>query len=58
LFNAILVLEKMYSKWDKLHETSDMKPFRAALDAALAKVNEYYEKKKHSSFLSVSFIMI
>lgn len=38
----------MYSKWDKLRGTSDTKPFRAALDAALAKVNEYYVKTAES----------
>jgi hypothetical protein len=38
----------MYSKWEKLRETSEAKPFRAALDAALAKINEYYEKTADS----------
>jgi hypothetical protein len=38
----------MYSKWEKLRETPDAKPFQAAIDAALAKVNEYYEKTAES----------
>jgi hypothetical protein len=38
----------MYSKWEKLRETPDAKPFQAAIDAALAKVNEYYVKTAES----------
>ena len=45
---TIPALERMYSKWEKLCETPDAKPFQAAIDPALAKVNEYYVKTAKS----------
>jgi len=48
LYNTIPALEKMYSKWEKFRETPEAEPFRSALDAALAKVDEYYKKTAES----------
>jgi len=48
LYNAIPALEKMYSKWEKLRDTPEATPFQPALDAALTKINEYYQKTAES----------
>ena len=58
LYNTIPALEKMYSKWEKLRETPEAEPFRPALDVALAKVNEYYEKTAESDVHIMAMHMI
>jgi hypothetical protein len=48
LYNAIPALEKLYATWEKQHALPEAKPFKSAIDAALAKVNEYYMKTAES----------
>lgn len=48
LCNAVPALEKLYATWEKQRSMPEARPFRNALDAGLAKVNEYYEKTSAS----------
>jgi len=41
LHNALLAIEKMYSAWQKASEKPCYRIFKPALEAAMAKLNEY-----------------
>jgi hypothetical protein len=48
LCNAVPALEKLYATWEKQRALPEAKPFKSALDAAMAKVDEYYIKTAES----------
>ena len=48
LYNAIPALEKLFATWEKQRDMPETERFKNALDAALQKVNEYYEKTSES----------
>jgi len=44
LHNALPVIEKLYVKWEKASTKLQYTPFKDALEAAMNKLNEYYER--------------
>ena len=46
--NAVPALEKLYATWEKQCALPEAKPFEHAINAAMAKVNEYYMKTADS----------
>jgi hypothetical protein len=48
LFNAIPAIEMMHAAWTGRAEKLKYFPFKDALNAATAKLNEYYEKTADS----------
>ena len=48
LCSAVPALEKLYLTWEKQQEHHESPPFQDAIDAAMAKVNEYYNKTTES----------
>ena len=48
LFNAVPALEKLYATWEKQSALPEARPFESAINAAMAKVNEYYMKTAES----------
>jgi hypothetical protein len=41
---ALLAIETLYAAWGNARKKEQYKPFFPALDAAMAKLNEYYER--------------
>jgi hypothetical protein len=48
LFNAIPALETLHTAWAGKAEKFKYRSFKDALNAAMAKLNEYYEKTADS----------
>ena len=48
LGNAVPALEKLYMTWEKQQDQPESAPFQDAIDAAMAKINEYYVKSAES----------
>ena len=48
LCNAVPALEKLYATWEKQHNLPEARSFKSALDAGMAKVDEYYKKTAES----------
>ena len=48
LHNALPAVEKMYSTWQKALEKPCYKIFKPALEAAMAKLDEYYQRTAKS----------
>ncbi|KAF8810030.1 hypothetical protein BYT27DRAFT_7092899, partial [Phlegmacium glaucopus] len=48
LCNAVPALEKLYTTWEKQQEQPEAAPFQDAIDAAMEKINQYYEKTAES----------
>ena len=48
LCSAVLALEKLYATWEKQRDMPEAEPFKVSLDAALKKVNDYYQKTSDS----------
>ena len=48
LCNAVPALEKLYATWEKQCTLPEAKLFESALDAGMAKVDEYYMKTAES----------
>ena len=48
LHNALPEIEKMYSAWQKASEKPRYKIFKPALEAAMAKLDEYYQRTAKS----------
>ena len=48
LCNAVPALEKLYMTWEKQRDQPESIPFQDAIDAAMTKINEYYEKSAES----------
>ena len=41
-------LKKLYATWEKQHNLPEARSFKSALDAGMAKVDEYYKKTAES----------
>ncbi|KAF9544164.1 hypothetical protein CPC08DRAFT_417874 [Agrocybe pediades] len=48
LYNALPAIEKMYAAWEKSLGKAKYKPFIPALEAGMAKLDEYYQKTAES----------
>ncbi|KAF8814624.1 hypothetical protein BYT27DRAFT_7081859, partial [Phlegmacium glaucopus] len=48
LCNAVPALEKLYTTWEKQQEQPEAAPFQDAIDMAMEKINQYYEKTAES----------
>ena len=48
LHNALPAIEKMYSAWQKASEKPRYLIFKPALEAAMAKLDEYYKRTAES----------
>jgi len=48
LFNAIPAIETLHAAWASRAERVKYRSFKDALDAAMAKLNEYYKKTAES----------
>lgn len=48
LHNALPTIEKMYSAWKKASEKLRYSVFKPALEAAIAKLDEYYQRMAES----------
>lgn len=44
LHNALPAIEKMYGAWEKASEKSRYAVFKPALEAGMAKLDEYYQR--------------
>ena len=48
LHNALPAIEKMYSAWQKASEKPRYSIFKPALEATMAKLDEYYQRTAES----------
>ena len=58
LHNALPAIEKMYSAWQKASEKPHYRIFKPALEAAMAKLDEYYKRTAESDAHIIAMGMI